>query len=119
ESADADGDVTYTRAELERASGLDDARLAELEAFGLLAPVREGGDARYDSEALAVARVAAGFFRRGVEARHLRMYRNFAEREAILYAQVLMPYVRQRNPEARGRLQDELVELAALGRRLH
>ena len=46
------------------------------------------------------------------------MYRTFAEREAVLFGQVLMPYVRQRNPEARARLQDELVELATLGRRL-
>ena len=72
----------------------------------------------YDDDALEVARIAAGFFRRGIEARHLRMYRTFAEREAVLFGQVLMPYVRQRNPEARGRLQDELVELADLGRRL-
>ena len=62
--------------------------------------------------------MAAGFFGRGVEARHLRMYRNHAEREAVLFGQVLMPYVRQRNPEARARMQEELVELAALGRRL-
>jgi hypothetical protein len=46
------------------------------------------------------------------------MYRTSAEREAVLFGQVLMPYVRQRNPEARGRLQDELVELSTLGRRL-
>jgi len=64
------------------------------------------------------ARAAAGFFARGVEARHLRMYRNFAEREAVLFGQVLLPYVRQRNPEARVKLQEELVELSALGRRL-
>ncbi|HEX9506449.1 MAG TPA: MerR family transcriptional regulator, partial [Acidimicrobiia bacterium] len=56
--------------------------------------------------------------RRGVEARHLRMYRTNAEREAVLLGQVLMPYVRQRNPEDRTRLQEELVELATLGRRL-
>jgi len=31
---------------------------------------------------------------------------------------VLMPYVRQRNPEARARLQGELQELARLGRRM-
>jgi hypothetical protein len=29
-----------------------------------------------------------------------------------------LPYVRQRNPEARARLQEELGELATLGRRL-
>jgi len=36
----------------------------------------------------------------------------------VLFGQVLLPYVRQRNPEARARLQEELVELSALGRRL-
>ena len=46
------------------------------------------------------------------------MYRTFAEREAVLFGQVLLPYVRQRNPEARARLQEELGELAVFGRRL-
>jgi DNA-binding transcriptional MerR regulator len=109
----------YSRAELAAAAGLDDAQLGELESYGMLAPAREvAGEAQYDDDALDVARIASGFFRRGVEARHLRMYRTFAEREAVLFGQVLMPYVRQRNPDARVRLQDELVELATLGRRL-
>ncbi len=109
----------YSRAELAAAAGLDDAQLGELESYGMLAPAREvAGEAQYDDDALDVAHIASGFFRRGVEARHLRMYRTFAEREAVLFGQVLMPYVRQRNPEARVRLQDELVELATLGRRL-
>jgi DNA-binding transcriptional MerR regulator len=113
------GDPQYSRSELAEAAGLDDAQLSELESYGLVAPAREiDGVGQYDDDALDVARIAAGFFRRGVEARHLRMYRTFAEREAVLYGQVLMPYVRQRNPEARGRLQEELVELATLGRRL-
>jgi DNA-binding transcriptional MerR regulator len=110
----------YTRDELAKAAGLEPAQVAELEDFGLVAPSRQSaaGEAEYDDDALEVARVAAGFFGRGVEARHLRMYRNHAEREAVLFGQVLMPYVRQRNPEARARMQEELVELAMLGRRL-
>ncbi len=116
---DATGDGSYSRSELADAAGLDDAQLVELESYGLIAPAREvGGEARYDDDALEVARISAGFFRRGIEGRHLRMYRTSAEREAVLFGQVLMPYVRQRNPEARVRLQDELVELATLGRRL-
>jgi DNA-binding transcriptional MerR regulator len=109
----------YTREQLAQAAGLEVAQVAELESFGLLAAAREsGGEAEFDDDALEVARVAAGFFSRGVEARHLRTYRNFAEREAVMFGQVLMPYVRQRNPEARARMQEELVELATLGRRL-
>ena len=112
-------DARYSRRELAQAAGLDDAQVAELESYSLVTPVREvDGDAVYDDDALDVARIAAGFFGRGVEARHLRMYRTFAEREAVLFGQVLMPFVRQRNPEARVRLQEELVELSTLGRRL-
>jgi DNA-binding transcriptional MerR regulator len=112
-------DAQYSRAEIVAGAGLDDAQLSELEGYGLVAPAREiDGVAHYDDDALEVARIASGFFRRGIEARHLRMYRTSAEREAVLFGQVLMPYVRQRNPEARGRLQEELVELSTLGRRL-
>lgn len=114
-----DGGTTYSRTELAAAAGLDAAQLTELESYGMIAAAREvAGEPHYDDDALEVARIASGFFRRGVEARHLRMYRTFAEREALLFGQVLMPYVRQRNPEARVRLQEELVELATLGRRL-
>ena len=113
------GDAHYSRSELAEAAGLDDAQVRELESYGLVTPAREvDGVGHYDDDALEVARIAAGFFGRGVEARHLRMYRTSAEREAVLFGQVLMPYVRQRNPEARGRLQEELVELSTLGRRL-
>ncbi len=102
----------FARGELAGAAGLEAGQVEQLESFGLITPALEiGGEPRYDGEALEVARAAAGFFARGVEARHLRMYRTFAEREAVLFGQVLLPYVRQRNPEARARLQDELVEL--------
>jgi hypothetical protein len=110
---------TYTRGDLAAAARLEAVQVDELESFGLLVPALEvGGEPRYDDAALEVARAAAGFFARGVEARHLRMYLTFAEREAVLFGQVLLPYVRQRNPDARARLQEELVELATLGRRL-
>lgn len=114
-----DGDGRYTRVELAAAAGVDDSLVAQLESFGMLAPVREvDGAAWYDDDALEIVRIASGFFSRGIEARHLRMYRNFADREAVLFGQVLLPYVRQRNPEARARLQEELGELASLGRQL-
>jgi DNA-binding transcriptional MerR regulator len=123
--AEGNGDLatasgeTYTRGDLAAAASLEAAQVDELESFGLLVPALEiGGEPRYDEAALDVARAAAGFFARGVEARHLRMYLTFAEREAVLFGQVLLPYVRQRNPDARARLQEELVELATLGRRL-
>jgi DNA-binding transcriptional MerR regulator len=111
--------ASLTREELGRAAGIDDDELAELESYGLIvAASTETGRVLFDEEALAIARTAASFGRRGIEARHLRMYRTYAEREAGLFEQVLAPYLRQRNPEARAKAQDELAELARLGRTL-
>src|SRR5207249_3604353 len=67
--------ASLTADELTAASGLDARELAELERFGLLAGRPAAGGVYYDEEALLVARLAAGFMRHGVEARHLRMYR--------------------------------------------
>jgi DNA-binding transcriptional MerR regulator len=111
--------ASLTRAELARAAGLDDTQLSELESYGLLNPTVQTKDrVLFDEDALAIARLAAGFFRHGVEARHLRMYRTFAEREAVMFQQVLLGYLRQRNPEAQSRAQEQLEELARLGRGL-
>jgi DNA-binding transcriptional MerR regulator len=108
-----------TRAELLEATELSDAQLDALEEFGILAPVAGVGErALYDESALDLAEIAAGFHARGIEARHLKMYWHFAEREGALFAQVLVQYVRQRNPAARARMQEDLEELARLGRRL-
>jgi DNA-binding transcriptional MerR regulator len=114
-----DVEQLYTRDALASAAGLDRDQLASLEQYGLVTPARDtGDDVQFDADALETATIAARLFARGIEARHLRMYRTSAEREAVLFSQVLLPYLRQRNPEARARLQSELVELAGLGRRL-
>jgi len=115
-SGDKDG---LTRRELARSAGLEDWQLNELESFGLLEPAGyNGGDALFDDEAQAVASAAAGFYAHGISARHLRMYKHFAEREAGLFQQVMLQYIRQRNPEARAKAQQELASLSRLGRAL-
>ncbi len=111
--------VILTRTELAAAAGISDAELGQLEEYGLVTPAHTSRDrVLFDEDALAIARVAASFMRHGVEARHLRMYRAFAEREAGLFEQVLLPYRRQRNPEAQARTRDTLGELSGLGRQL-
>jgi DNA-binding transcriptional MerR regulator len=111
--------ASFTRAELVRAAGLDDHELAELESYGLLPEPRQvGRTVLFDESALEIARLARGFLRHGVEARHLRMYKSFAEREASLYTQVVAPLLKQRNPQAKQRAQETATELARLGRAL-
>jgi DNA-binding transcriptional MerR regulator len=113
------GGAILTRSELAELAGLDDAGMAELEAYGFLKPSLTSTDrALFDEDALTIAKIAQVFMQYGIEPRHLRMYRAFVEREASLFEQVLMPYRRQRNPEARAREIETLGELAGLGRRL-
>ncbi len=106
---------TYSREELARAAGLSPSDLTQLERHGLLVGTSVGSQLCYDSQSLEVARVAAAFAQHGVEPRHLRMYKNSAEREAGFYEQVVLPLVKQRNPAARAQALATLDELAALG----
>jgi DNA-binding transcriptional MerR regulator len=112
-------EVVLTRTELAQAAGITDAELGQLEEYGLITPAHTSRDrVLFDDDALVIARVAGNFMRHGIEARHLRMYRAFAEREAGLFEQVLLPYRRQRNPEAQARTRETLGELSGYGRQL-
>ncbi len=110
--------VNLTAEELAGASGLSVEELGELERYGLLVGRPVGDTTYYDEEALTVARLSAGFRRFGIEARHLRMYRTAADREASFFEQIVMPLLKQRNPVARRRAVDTLAELARLGQGL-
>ncbi len=113
--AQPEGPRTFTRDELARASGLSPSELSQLERHGLVAGSSIGSQLYYDSEALEVARLAAAFARHGVEPRHLRMYKNSAEREAGFYEQIVLPLLKQRNPAARQQALDTLDALSGLG----
>jgi hypothetical protein len=101
--------------ELCAASGLTAEEVAGLEGFGLIDCVAVAGIATYDEDALTVANLAAAFRAFGIEPRHLRLYRNAVEREMGLIEQVVIPLLRQRNPESRQRAVEGAEQLAALG----
>jgi MerR family regulatory protein len=112
-------DAQFTRDELCRAAGATADQLIELESFGLVS-ARGSGErgAWYGGDDLVLLRLARELADYGLEARHLRMYKLFAEREAALFEQVVAPLVRQRNPEARARARDTIEALAQLGGRM-
>jgi DNA-binding transcriptional MerR regulator len=112
-------DAQFTRDELCRAAGATVEQLMELESFGLVS-ARGSGErgAWYGGDDLVLLRLARELADYGLQARHLRMYKLFAEREAALFEQVVAPLVRQRNPEARARARDTIEALAQLGGRM-
>jgi DNA-binding transcriptional MerR regulator len=108
----------YTLDELAEATGLSEQAILELSGFGLISSRDVGGTDYYDEEAAGIAALAAGFARHGVEARHLRMYKNAAERESALFEQIVMPLVKQRNPQARQQAATALEDLGRMSAEL-
>ena len=100
---------------VERVAGSRRRSCARWSATASWSAARSGRTTYYDDEALVIARLVAGFLRYGIEPRHLRMYRNAAEREAGVFEQVILPLVKQRNPQARVQALASLAELTQLG----
>jgi len=106
---------SFAAADLCQLAGLTEPQLAELESYGLLSGKGSGSATTYTACDLAIAQAAAGFMQRGVEGRHLKAWRQAAEREASLFEQMILPLLRQRNPQARQQAVDTLSTLATLG----
>ena len=106
----------YTAAELAAHVHCPEELVKELEEYGIIvAGASVGGVAYFDPEAVTLARIGARFFELGIEPRHLRTWRNAADREASLFEQLVMPLLRQRNPQARRQAAERLTELTVLG----
>jgi DNA-binding transcriptional MerR regulator len=104
--------------EMSTATGVEKERIRELEAFGILTPRNMNGEVYFDGDDYVVLSIVKDFFRYGVEPRHLTMYRHFAEREASLFEAIVLPMLRQRNPDARRAATESLTDLAKLSRKL-
>jgi DNA-binding transcriptional MerR regulator len=110
-------ELRLSRLELLEAAGIDEEQLRQLESYGLVSP--RPGSSHFDGDALVVAKTVAEMSAFGLEARHLRAFKSAADREVGLVEQVVAPLAKQRNPEARGRADEVVSELAALSVRLH
>lgn len=107
--------VSMTRAELVKAAGLSDEQMRGLEDFGVL-PQRE--DDRYDESDLLLASSARRMMSYGAEPRHLRMFKQFAERETGFFEQMVMP-VRRKDPDAHKAALQSINELVDIARKMH
>jgi DNA-binding transcriptional MerR regulator len=105
-------------AELCERAGIDSELARALEEFGLLAPRVEGGDRLYRESDAEIAAACGRLARFGIDARHLRTFRNSAGREAGLLEQLVAPALRSRNPERRKNGLDDLQALAEASQEL-
>lgn len=126
---------TYSAAELSAESGLSLTEVAELTEYGLLVPLTDvdtppvGSDPqaplaleppepRYSSGALLIARISREFATYGLQARHLRVVRNAAARDAAMFEQGIQPVIHAAGPTAAADARRSLGRLVALCERL-
>jgi DNA-binding transcriptional MerR regulator len=99
-------------------AGIDGSFARALEEYGLLAPRLEGGERLYREGDAEIAAACGRLAHFGIDARHLRTFRNSAGREAGLLEQLVAPALRSRNPERRKAGLDDLQALAEASQEL-
>ena len=113
-----DGALRFGIHEVSEVTGLDTATLQSLVTYGMLTPSIVGGEETFDPSSIAVARAVAAFLDRGVEIRHLRSYKNSADREAGFLEQMILPLLKRRNPQARAAASETLAQMVREGSEL-
>ena len=111
--------TSLTADELAAQVGVPVAVIAELESYSLIESKRIGPESYFEPAAVPIAEACRRFLDHGVEVRHLRMYKIAAEREAGMFEQLVMPLLKQRNPDARRQAVETVSSLAEVGETLH
>ncbi len=99
------------------ATGLDSGQVRALREYAIVGDP-DDETAPFDADDLLTGRAARELLALGLEPRHLRMYRQFVDREVALFEQLVTPLLRQRNPEARRQASRQLEKLAGLTSRM-
>lgn len=119
--------ASFSSSELAHASGLATEQIDELTSYRLLHPteIREARDGeegepvlRYNEHDLEAAKLCRALMDLGLEPRHLKVFRNAADRWADLADQIARPIARQRHPEARKAAQEKVREVVRVGGKL-
>jgi DNA-binding transcriptional MerR regulator len=117
EIADAPTGLQMSLEEMSTATGIERDRIKELEAFGIISSHGPEGARYYDGDDFIILSIVKDFFRYGIEARHLTMYKHFADRESSFFDQIVAPTLRQKNPDARRTAAQTLANLSATSRK--
>jgi DNA-binding transcriptional MerR regulator len=95
----------------QEASGLTGREIQELEAYGLVKA--EAGDKgpTYSQRNVQIMHLVKTLAKHGIQARHLKMYESFAERESTLLGQIVAPYLKQKSEDAKEKALQTLGDL--------
>jgi len=116
--AEAPTALQLSDTELAGMTGLELPQIQSLREYGVLCAHGSTESPYFDQDDVIVGRIAKDFMAVGVEPRHLKMWRHFAEREAALFEQAVLPLMRNRSPEARRQATTTLTDLSRLSKKL-
>lgn len=89
-----------------------------LESFGLVKLIDYNDQPAISPDDLEILTVFADLKKFGIEARHLRMYENLAQKESLLFQQILTPQIKHKSQKLRQKSLADLKELVALTERI-
>lgn len=123
ESDDQESDVgeagfpknSFTARDIAEQADLSLVQVQDLTTYGLLNPTNVRSQQVYSAADLALAVLAKEFARFGLEARHLKMYKVSAEREASFLEQVILPILANKTQKSRNRAEAALTQLGEFG----
>jgi len=120
ESAEPDvaGREPISLDELSARTAIEMETVRAMENFGLIKLVDYDGGLGIGQEDVEILTVFTDLMKFGIEARHLRMYENLAQRESLLFQQILTPQIKHKNRELRQKSATDLRELVALTERI-
>lgn len=111
--------VRLGESEFAGATGLQLDQVRLLREFGVICEHQNGGGGAYfDGDDVAVGTLAVRFLSLGIEPRHLKQLRRWAEQEAGMFEQLVGTAFKTRRPDAREAAVGTLSELATLSHAL-
>lgn len=89
-----------------------------MESFGLIKLIVYNDQPAVSPDDLEILMVFAELMKFGIEARHLRMYENLAQKESLLFQQILTPQIKHKSQKLRQKSVTDLKEILALTERI-
>lgn len=109
EESEAPGPIPLSEA-LKKA-GASAETIKTLESFGLIGLIDDGDGLRVTPEDFEILKIFSELNKFGIEPRHLRMYENQAQREALLFQQILSAQLKHKSAKMRRQSTQDLREL--------
>ena len=103
-------------ADLLRKTGLKADTIKVLKSFNLVSTSED--ESELSPEEAEIITVFSKLNKFGIEAKHLRMYENLAQRETLLFQQILTPQIKRKSSKTKKKTTGELKEMVVLAERM-